>query len=58
MTQTYQKIMIMKRPKVEENQALLGDLNPRYFEEAIHLKEAKDQIHACVGSKYDLFSVF
>jgi hypothetical protein len=54
MTQTHQKIIIIKRPEIEEIQ----DLNPKYFEEAIHLKEAKEQIYACVGSKFDFFSAF
>ena len=59
MTQAYEKVMEMKSIEVEEIEQpevqkskenevdeLLGDLNPRYFEEAISLNEAKDQIHA------------
>ncbi len=59
MKQTYEEVKEMKSLEVEEIEStevqksaesevneLLGDLNPRYFEEAIPLKEAKEQIHA------------
>ena len=57
MTQTYEEeIMEMKvieveeieHPEVQENEVdeLLGDLNPRFYEEAISMKEAKDRIHS------------
>ena len=36
----------IEQPEVQENgvDKLLGDLNPRYFEELIKLKDAKDRI--------------
>ena len=59
MTQAYEEVMEMKCSEVEEIEEsevqapmendvdeLLGDLNPRFFEEAISLNEAKDQIHS------------
>ena len=59
MTQAYEEVMEMKSSEVEEIEEsevqapmendvdeLLGDLNPRFFEEAISLNEAKDQIHS------------
>ena len=65
MTKTYQKIIIVESREIEEQTTienemdeLLGDLNPRYFEEGIFFKEAKERIQASVGSKFDFFSVF
>ena len=59
MTQAYEQSMEMKSIEVEEIEQpeiqesmeskvdeLLGDLNPRYFEEIISLKEANDRISA------------
>ncbi len=59
MTQAYEEVMEMKsievekikHPEVQESMEsevdeLLGGLNPRYFEEAISLNEARDRIHA------------
>ncbi len=56
MTQAYEKVMEMKsveveeikHPEVQESEVdeLLGDLNPRYFEEVIPLNEAKERIYA------------
>ncbi len=59
MTQAYEEVMEMKsieveeieQPEVQESMEsevdeLLGDLNPRYYEEAISLNEAKDRIHS------------
>jgi len=57
MTQAYEEeIMEMKvieveeikHPEVQENEVdeLLGDLNPRFYEEAISMNEAKDRIHS------------
>ena len=59
MTQAYEEVMEMKTLEVEEIEQpevqksmesevdeLLGDLNPRFFEEAISLNEAKDRIHS------------
>ncbi|MFW9894471.1 MAG: hypothetical protein ACFFD7_01545 [Candidatus Thorarchaeota archaeon] len=39
----------------------LGELNPKYFEEAVKLEEAKERIIASdiyVGSKFNLFNAF
>ena len=56
MTQAYEEVMEMKsveveeieQPEVQENHVdeLLGNLNPRYFEEVIPLNEAKQRIYA------------
>ena len=59
MTQAYENVMEMKSIEVEEIEEsevqapmenevdeLLGDLNPRFFEEAISLNEAKDRIYS------------
>ena len=59
MTQAYEEVMEMKSLEVEEIEHpevqksmesevddLLGDLNPRYFEEAIPMNETKEQIYA------------
>jgi len=59
MTQAYEEVMEMKTLEVDEIETpevqksmesevddLLGDLNPRYFEEAIPMNEAKEQIYA------------
>ncbi|MBY8984333.1 MAG: hypothetical protein KGD65_04640 [Candidatus Lokiarchaeota archaeon] len=59
MTQAYENVMEMKSIEVEEIEEsevqapmenevdeLLGDLNPRFFEEAISMNEAKDQIYS------------
>ncbi|MFX0082572.1 MAG: hypothetical protein ACFE94_12560 [Candidatus Hodarchaeota archaeon] len=42
MIQIYEKAMEKKSSKIEQNE-ILGDLNPRYFEEAYSLQEAKDR---------------
>ncbi len=67
MTQAYEKVMEMKSLEVEEveqpevqkapeNNAdeLLGDLNPRFFEEATSLKETRERVQASQG--YSNFS--
>ncbi|MHA1985777.1 MAG: hypothetical protein ACW98D_03965 [Promethearchaeota archaeon] len=56
MTQAYEEVMEMKTPEVEEIESpkaqenevdeLLGDLNPKFFEEAMSMNEAKDRIHS------------
>jgi len=56
MTQAYEEVMEMKsfevevieHPEVQENKVdeLLGDLNPRYYEETISMNEVNDQIHS------------
>jgi hypothetical protein len=65
MVQIYEEGMVKKAESIEEAEnkvdEALGDLNPKYFEEAIHLKEAKERIKASnihAGSKYDFFSAF
>jgi len=69
MTQAYEKSMVMKIPEVEEDEVqtpmgneedeLLGDLNPRYFEEIEHLNEAKERIYISdiiFSSKFNFFN--
>ena len=56
MTQAYEEVMEMNTPEVEEIESpkvqenkvdeLLGDLNPKYFEEVISMSETKDRIHS------------
>ncbi|MHA2390521.1 MAG: hypothetical protein ACXAEX_01000 [Promethearchaeota archaeon] len=53
MVQTYEKITVIISPEVEiqpvkeeKEDQLLGDLNPRYFEETYSPKEAKARIYA------------
>jgi len=56
MTQAYENVVEMEGPKVEQigvqiseeskMDELLGDLNPRYFEEAIAPENALDKVHA------------
>jgi hypothetical protein len=71
MTQTYQKTIIQTFPEVEEKEVqesidnkadeLIGDLNPRYFEEVFSFKNAKQRIVASdisAGSKFNFFSTF
>ena len=71
MTQTYEKAIIMTIPEVEEQEVqapienkadeLLGDLNPRYYEESFSFEEAKQNIYASdinAGSKFNFFSAF
>jgi mannose/fructose-specific phosphotransferase system component IIA len=65
MTQIYEKVMVKKVEKIEETESqdveLLGDLNPKYFEEVIRLEEAKERIRASdifAGSKFNFFSAF
>lgn len=65
MTQIYEKVIVKKNKKIgeTENQVdeLLGDLNPKYFEEAIHIEESKERIRASdiyAGSKFNFLSVY
>ena len=61
MTQIYEKVIVKKSKKIEEADEILGDLNPKYFEEAIKLGEAKERIEASdiyAGSKFNFFSAF
>ena len=55
MTQAYEKVVEMEIPEVESEvqiseeskiDELLGDLNPRYFEEAMAPENALDKVHA------------
>jgi len=65
MTQIYEKVIVKKSKKIEETEnqvdELLGDLNPKYFEEAIYFEEAKERIKTSdiyAGSKFNFFSAF
>ncbi len=56
MTQAYENVMEMEGPKVEQIESqiseeskmdeLLGDLNPRYFEEAMAPENALDKVYS------------
>ena len=71
MTQTFKKVIIITIPEAEEQEVqapmeseadeLLGDLNPRYYEESVSFKDAKQRIIASdinAGSKFNFFSAF
>ncbi len=72
MTQTYEEeIMEMKvieveeieHPEVKESEVdeLLGDLNPRYYEETISLKEAKERAYSSninISNQFNIFRTF
>ena len=71
MTQTYEEVIIITVPEVEEQEVqtpmesevdeLLGDLNPRYYEESLSFKNGKQRIIASdinAGSKFNFFSTF
>jgi len=71
MTQAYEEVMEMKTleveqieaPEVQENEVdeLLGDLNPRYYEEVISLKEAKERTYLSdinVSNQFNIFRTF
>jgi len=45
MTLIYEEVLVEIVEKIEEPESL-GDLNPRYFEETISLKEAKNRIYS------------
>ena len=59
MTQAYEETMEIKTPEVKapkvkeskesEGDELLGDLNPRYFEEGYSFDEAQQKIFASKG---------
>ena len=40
-----------------EHNKLLGDLNPRYFEEVIKLKDAKNMIFSHLGTNGSVFNI-
>ena len=68
MTQAYEEVMEMKTPEVEEIESpkvqenevdeLIGDLNPRYFEEAMSMNEAKDRIHSAKAYSNNIFNTY
>ena len=64
MTQTYQKAMEIKSSKIEQaeiQEENLGDLNPRYFEEAMTLENAMEKVHSSamnISAKYNVFRAF
>ena len=68
MTQAYEETMEMNTPEVEEIESpkvqenkvdeLLGDLNPRYYEEAMSMNEAKDQIHSAKAYSNNIFNTY
>jgi len=71
MTQAYEEVMEMKTLEVDEIEQpevqksmesevddLLGDLNPRYFEEAMSMNEAQDRIHAAKAYSNNIFNTY
>ncbi len=68
MTQAYEEVMEMKsfeveeieHPEVQENKVdeLLGDLNPRYYEETISMNEVNDQIHSAKAYSNNIFNTY
>ena len=68
MTQAYEEVMEMKvieveeieHPEVQENEVdeLLGDLNPRFYEEAISMNETKDRIHSAKAYSDNIFNTY
>ena len=61
MTQIIEKAMEMKSSKIEQaeiQEEILGDLNPRYFEEAMTLENAMEKVHSSAmnfSAKYNAF---
>ncbi|MHA2131723.1 MAG: hypothetical protein ACXABO_13375 [Promethearchaeota archaeon] len=71
MTQAYKKVVEIEFEEIEypevkisiesEVDELIGDLNPRFFEEASSLKEAKDRIQTSditFSSNFNVFRTF
>jgi hypothetical protein len=68
MTQAYEEVMEMntpevekiESPKVQENKVdeLLGDLNPKYYEEAMSMNEAKDRIYSAKAYSNNIFNTY
>ena len=69
MTQAYEEMVETKSTEIEvaevqipednECDELIGDLNPRYFEERITLKEAKQRAYAStVSLNFNFFSAY
>ena len=55
------KYPTVKKSSDKEVDELLGDLNPRYFEEIISLKEARQKVyssHFSVSGNYNLFNSY
>jgi hypothetical protein len=56
--------MEMKSPKIEQAETpeeILGDLNPRYFEEDMTLENALEKVHSSAmnfSAKYNAFRPF
>ena len=57
MVQIYEKVLVEKVEKIEEAESL-GDLNPKFFEEAISLNEAKDRIHSAKAYSDNIFNTY
>ncbi|MFW9822499.1 MAG: hypothetical protein ACFFE4_06170 [Candidatus Thorarchaeota archaeon] len=58
MVQVYK--LVEKIERIEEPEKL-GELNPKYFEEAVKFEEAKEKLIASdiyAGSKFNLFNAF
>ena len=74
MTQAYEEVMEMEFTEVEEFEhstaqksvesevdELLGDLNPRYFEEVYSLEEAQNKVFSSdliVSGNFNMFTPF
>jgi hypothetical protein len=71
MTQAYEEVMEMKSIEVEEIEQpeaqipmenevdeLLGDLNPRYYEEVISMNEAQEKIHSAKAYSNMSFNMY
>ena len=62
MTQAYENVVEMEGPEVEQTEVqiseeskmdeLLGDLNPRYFEEAMTPENALDRVYSNKNINY------
>ncbi|MCK4284573.1 MAG: hypothetical protein KAX18_00145 [Candidatus Lokiarchaeota archaeon] len=68
MTQAYEEVMEVKSLEVEEIEhpevqrsevdELLGDLNPRYYEEIISLNEAQERVYSSDINFSNQFNIF
>jgi len=68
MTQAYEEVMEVKsleveeikHPEVQRNEVdeLLGDLNPRYYEEIISLNEAQERVYSSDINFSNQFNIF
>jgi hypothetical protein len=57
MTQIIEEVLVEEVEQIEEPESL-GDLNPKYFEEAMSMDEAKDRIHAAKAYSNNLFNTY